>query len=105
MRITSQQVCWFEVYLFVARLLASVGSRPTAGTPEWMALADDDPRKLAAVADLGVHMALRIDTNQAAVAAASRAIAGSTRWRSLARRQDRGSAYVPRLKEIARDRR
>lgn len=95
---TSRQVAWFPVYEFVARLLASAGGRPTAGTPAWLALDDDDPAKLDAVLILGVHMALRLDTEQASRAEASRAVASAPDWRPL----HRGSAYIARQpKEVA----
>lgn len=88
----SRQVTWFDVYGFVVPLLTSAGGRPTAGTPAWNALDDDDPAKLDAVLILGVHMALRLDTEQEQRAEASRAIAAMPDWRPLAR----GAAYIER---------
>jgi hypothetical protein len=81
----SRMVAWFEVYAFVAPLLAGIASRPAAGTPAWCQLPDDDPRKLAAVLEAGVHMALKIDAEQAAKAEASQAISTAADWKQVAR--------------------
>jgi hypothetical protein len=81
---SSRQVAWLEVYLFVAPLLAEVAPRPVAGTPDWCALPDDDPRKLAAVIEAGVQQALRIDTEQATKAQAAQDISLAEDWRQLA---------------------
>jgi hypothetical protein len=91
-------VAWFEVHQFVAELVAGVAPRPPAGTPAWCALADDDPRKLAAVLELGVHMALKIDAEQTARAEASQAVSSAADWTAVARttRTGRGAAYIPR---------
>jgi hypothetical protein len=96
--ITSRQVAWFEVYSFVAPLLARLDSWPAAGTPAWTALADDDPRKLAAVLESGVRWSLRVDTEQELLAAASSDVSAAADWGSIANRlrRSRGSAYIPR---------
>lgn len=91
---TSQQVTWVTVLDFVRRR----GIDPTkvllAGSPSWAELPDDHPDKLAAVLAAGVHHALRIDTNQAAIADASREISRAATWSKLA--QPRGNTYIPR---------
>jgi Protein of unknown function (DUF2742) len=95
---SSQQADWFSVYLFVEPLLARRRSWPAAGTTEWAALADDDPRKMAAVLDAGVHWALRIDATQVALAQAQLDVSEAADWTSLANSiyRGRGSAYIPR---------
>lgn len=81
----SRTVCWYAVYEFVAQLLTSVGSWPTAGTPDWVELVDGDPRKLAAVLDAGVRWSLRVDTEQEQRAQASHDVAAATDWSAVAR--------------------
>lgn len=81
----AQAVSWLTVHQYVVDRLrcAGVDSWPTAGTPEWAALPDADPRKLAAVLDAGQHHALRVETAQEALAAASRDIAASADWTAV----------------------
>jgi hypothetical protein len=69
-----------------------------AGTPEWCALPDDDPVKLAALFDAARHHALRLDVNQAARAEASRDISAAADWPAIATKifQRCSSAYIPR---------
>lgn len=89
-RLTSRQVDWWTVHEFVAPALSRAGSWPMAGTPAWCQLADDDPRKLAALLDAARHWALRVDTCQDESAQASRAISEADDWSAAARRlQDR----------------
>jgi hypothetical protein len=93
-----RSVDWWAVHQYVARLIA-VEDWPLAGTPEWCALNDSDPRKLAAVMDFGQHHALRVETAQAALAEASRAIAAAVDWTAVAdsiHRRATSAAYVPR---------
>jgi hypothetical protein len=59
--VESQQVSWWDVHTFVSPWLEVVGSWPTAGTPEWCALPDGDPAKIAALCDAAQHHALRIE--------------------------------------------
>lgn len=98
----SQQVAWWPTYEFMAALLeqANVGPLPSAGTPSWCELSDGDPRKLLALAEAGVHHALRVDTAQDALAEASREIAATDDWLAVAQRvrTNRGPAYIPRRK-------
>ena len=63
---SSQQVSWWSVHEHTGPVLAGVGSWPTAGTPQWCALPDDDPAKLAALYDAARHWALRVETCQQA---------------------------------------
>ena len=98
----SSQVSWWECHQFVERLVAQAdhGSIPVAGTPEWVAMCDGDPRKLLALAQFGVHHALRVETAQEAVAEASRAVAAGAQWSAVAQRVARGrGAYIPRRHE------
>lgn len=79
------QVAWWEVHLVVQRLLDAVGEWPMAGTPEWCALPNDDPKKLAGIYDAAQHWALRVDTCQEATCQASQAISAAADWRAIAR--------------------
>jgi len=98
---TSSQVCWWRVHEWVTPLLSRVEEWPLAGSPLWDVLADNDPVKLAAVLDGGRHWALRIDTNQEAMAEAGRAISKSADWKGIAHRTaNPSSAYIPRRKEF-----
>jgi Protein of unknown function (DUF2742) len=56
--VASQQVSWWSVHEHVAPLLDQIESWPMVGTPAWCRLADDDPRKLAALYDAARHWAL-----------------------------------------------
>lgn len=91
----SQQVSWWSVHEFVRAVLAkaNVGPLPLAGTPEWMAMGDGDPRKLLAVAVGGEHHVLRIETAQAAMADASREIAGAADWTAVSREVHRRNDF------------
>lgn len=100
--IGSRSVSWWPVHQLVAALVAQAGTVPTAGTPAWRALADDDPTKLLAVAVAGEHHVLRMEIAQEALAEASKAIAAIADWpataRATRRRADaiRSGAYIPR---------
>jgi hypothetical protein len=96
---SSREVRWFVVYEYVRQLVATTAAGwPAAGTSEWLALADDDPAKIAAVLEAGVHWSLRIDTDQQQRAQASRDIAAEIDAAALAQRilQGRGTAYIER---------
>ena len=80
---SSQQVSWWSVHEFVAPLLERVGDYPTAGTPAWCELPDDDLRKWVAVLDAGRHHALRMETAQAAMCEASREISAGADWSAI----------------------
>lgn len=97
--VQSEQVSWWSVHEFVQAVLAqaNVGPLPPAGTPEWMALADGDPRKLLALATAGEHHVLRIETAQAAMAATSREISGAADWAAISREiRGRNDFYTSR---------
>jgi hypothetical protein len=84
----AQQVTWWEVHLYRDRVLkwSAVRHFPMVGTPAWCDLDDDDPVKLAAVFDAAQHWALRVDTCQEAMAAASRDISAAVDWPTVAKR-------------------
>jgi hypothetical protein len=99
----SRMVAWFEVYAFVAPLLAGIAPWPAAGTPAWCQLPDDDPRKLAAVLESSIHWALKIDAEQTVRAEASQQISAAADWTAVARntQRGRGAAYIERRKGAA----
>lgn len=95
--IMSRAVNWWTVHEFVAPVLARVGPVPLAGSVEWQQLADDDPKKIAALFDAARHHALRVDMAQEAVAKATHAIAASGDWSGVAARTlHHSGAYTPR---------
>lgn len=96
MPLGSQQVAWVSVLEFVQSLGIDPAATLIAGTPTWASLPDDHPDKLAAVLAAGVREALRNDTRQAAMAAASREISSAATWSRIG--TPRGSAYIPRKK-------
>jgi Protein of unknown function (DUF2742) len=81
--ISSRQVSWWPVHEYVNDRLQLVGEWPTVGTPQWCALADGDPRKVAAVLDAAQHWALRLDALQEAHADASKAVSGAADWAAI----------------------
>jgi hypothetical protein len=81
----SRTVAWWPVHEFIAAAVAQADNLPAAGTPAWCALADDDHRKLLAVAVAGEHHVLRIEIAQEARAEASKAVAAATDWAQVAR--------------------
>ncbi|MGV0041305.1 DUF2742 domain-containing protein [Mycobacterium colombiense] len=87
--LSSSQRHWFPVYKFVQLLLDNasidVETLEPAGTLDWIALDDSDPRKLLSCALEGVHRTLRLDTEQEKLAAASRDISGAADWGQVAR--------------------
>lgn len=95
--IASRQVSWWEVHVFISELTAHVNNLPAAGTPSWCAMADDNPRKLLALAVAGEHHVLRVETAQQARAEASCDVSAAADWPKTANqiRQHRG-AYIPR---------
>ena len=93
---TSQQVSWWSVHEYVTAHL-EVEQWPTVGTPEWVALPDDDPRKIAAVYDAAQHWALRLETCQQARCDTSRDVADAVDWSALAREiNERTDFYAAR---------
>lgn len=97
---TSRQVAWWPVHEFMEAVLAQANNSPLplAGTPSWCALADDDPKKLLAVAVAGEHHILRVETAQEAMAEAAAAIASAADWPAIARRihHGKGPNYIKR---------
>jgi hypothetical protein len=80
----SRQVHWWFVHEYVEPILTDVGSWPMVGTWEWYDLADDDPRKLAAIYDAAQHWALRVDSCQEAYADAGSEISSAADWSRIA---------------------
>lgn len=54
------------------------------GTPEWMALDFDDPKKLLSCVLDSPHHTARVEAAQAAMAAASRSVAAAADWPQVA---------------------
>ena len=102
--VSSQQVNWWTVHEFVESVLDRIGSWPMAGTPEWCALDDDDPVKIAALFDAAQHWALRLETCQQVRCDASQEVADAVDWSALAgdikQRADFYAAH-PWLKRVA----
>ena len=96
--VPSQQVAWYEVHTYVAPILEAVGSWPMAGTPEWCALPDSDPAKLAALLDASRHWSVHLDSLQEASAEASRDVSGAADWSAVATAifSHHNNAYIPR---------
>jgi Protein of unknown function (DUF2742) len=104
MSLSSQQVSWWSVHEHIAPILSSVESWPTAGTPQWCALDDDDPHKLAALLDAAQHWILRVETCQEARCDASREISDAVDWSAMAREiNERADFYAARpwLRRVA----
>jgi hypothetical protein len=100
--VDSLQVNWWSVHEFVCDVLNQVAEWPTAGTPAWCSLASDDPRKWAALLDASQHHALRLELNQEARAAASKAVAAAADWPAISREINglHSSGRIPR-REVA----
>src|SRR5271163_527081 len=81
----SRQVSWWEVHEFVTPRIAVAAPYPMAGTPAWCLLADDDPRKWAALLSAAEHWTLRVETCQTAECEASQAISAAADWGRIAR--------------------
>lgn len=95
---SSQQVSWWDVHEHVAPFLEAAGSWPMAGTPEWCALDDSDPVKLAAIYDAARHWALRLETCQVAQCEASHEISSAADWAAIANETSlRRDVYIPRV--------
>jgi hypothetical protein len=96
--VDSRQISWWPVHEFIAKLVAEHGrDLPVVGTPAWCALPDHDQAKLLALAAAGEHHVLRVETAQAAMAEASKAVAAGTEWRT----RPRGNAYIQRKDNAA----
>jgi len=88
----AQQVSWWDTHVFISKLTADL-NLPPAGTPEWCAVPDGDPRKLLALAVAGEHHVLRVETAQQARADASKAVAGAADWSKVSREIQHRSAF------------
>jgi Protein of unknown function (DUF2742) len=94
---SSRQVSWWSVHEHVAPLLLKAVAWPMAGTPDWCALPDGDPVKLAALYDAAQHHALRVETAQVAQCEASHDISAAAAWKAIASEMvQRRSVYIPR---------
>jgi hypothetical protein len=97
---TSAQVSWWSVHEFVQPYLDEGGRVPTVGTPEWVDLADTDPRKILALFSAAEHWALRVETCQEHTCQAAQAISAAADWKAIANETYwRRGVYIPR--EIA----
>jgi hypothetical protein len=96
--VESQAVSWWSVREHIQPFIDAVGTWPMVGTPAWCLLADDDPRKLAALYDAAMHWAVRVETCQQAHAEASRDISAAADWSAVAARDilRRNEIYIPR---------
>jgi hypothetical protein len=100
----SQQVSWWCVHEYVDPYLKSAGTWPLAGSPEWCALPDDDPRKLAALFHAARDWCFRMELNAEALigAQASQAISAAADWSAIAveyqQRNPKPDSYIPRKK-------
>jgi hypothetical protein len=81
----SQAVSFWDVHLFAQKRIDTVVDFPLIGSPAWCALPDMHPAKWAAVVDAAQHWALRLETNQAAMAEASRAVSAAVDWSAVSR--------------------
>ncbi|MFY9337770.1 MAG: DUF2742 domain-containing protein [Mycobacterium sp.] len=94
---SARSVSWWSVHEYVQPVLTRIGDYPAAGTPAWCALADDDPRKVAAIFDYAQHHALRVEFAQEALADAATEISLSLDWRALSQElTQRRSFYAAR---------
>lgn len=95
--LASRQVAWWPVHEYVIEHLAEQSDWPLIGTPEWCALPDDDPRKMASVLDAAQHYALYLDGKGEALAEASTAVSTAQDWNIFSTNNiQRESLYVER---------
>lgn len=96
---TDHPITWNPVRDFVYRVLGGRTTTIIAGTPEWIALDDDDPRKTTAVLIAGSRWALeqsldQLDDRRAAAKEAAVDIAEARDWSVVAQRiRDRDQWY------------
>ncbi|ORA80748.1 hypothetical protein BST28_08270 [Mycolicibacter kumamotonensis] len=91
--ISSRQVSWYDVHLFVKPYVDAGGRFPLVGTAAWRSLPDDHPQKWAAVLDAAQHHALRVETAQEARAEAAKAVAAAADWPKVAQEIRQRSAF------------
>ncbi len=89
----SREIDWYRVWTFVRPFLRAC---PYPGTPRWCELSDHDPAKLAAFLLTGALWSLNESARQDGMRQASRAVPTAADWHGVARRIDRGRAYIPR---------
>jgi len=92
----SAAVSWWSVHEYVAPVLARIGEWPVLGCPEWCALPDNDPAKIAAVFDAAQHHALRIELAQESLAQASKDISAAVDWSGIAENLRCPGSRIPR---------
>lgn len=88
---SSQEVQWWPVHQFLEAALAQAnnGPLPIAGTPSWTALANDDPRKVFALAAAGEHWVLRTQIGQEIRAQSAEDVHDGADWSQVARQVQR----------------
>ena len=82
---SSSQVSFAESLAFLERVAPDRDPSLWPGTPAWCELDDSDPRKLVALAEFGLHHALRVEVAQQARADASRAVSAAADWSAIGR--------------------
>jgi hypothetical protein len=82
---SSSQVSLSEALAFIERTEPDRDTSLWPGTPAWCELDDDDPRKLLALAEFGLHHVVRVEVAQQARADASRAVSAAADWPAVAR--------------------
>lgn len=96
---TDRLITWEPVHAFVGQLLAGRTTHITAGTPEWIALDDDDPRKTTAVLIAGSRWALEqeldeIHWQRGALKRAAEEVSAARDWAAVAQHiRDRDQWY------------
>lgn len=88
---TSTPITWGPVRDFVHRVLGGRHTTIIVGTPEWIALPDDDPAKTIAVLTAGSRWVLeqeldQLDNRRAATKDAATEIASALDWARVAKR-------------------
>ena len=96
---TDHPITWNPVRDFVYRVLGGRTTTIIAGTPEWIALDDDDPRKTTAVLIAGSRWALEqeldeIHWQRGALKRAAEEVSAARDWAAVAKRiRDRDQFY------------
>lgn len=86
----SREVRWWPVHEFISALVAQTNTAlPTAGTPAWAALADNDPEKILSLAVAGEHHVLRTEIGQEERAQAAEDVWSGEDWSQVARQVQR----------------
>lgn len=96
---TDQPITWDPVREYVYRVLGGRTTTIIAGTPEWIALDDNDPAKTDALITAGSRWVLehqldQLDEQRAAAKAAAIEISEARDWSAVAKRiRDRDAFY------------